>query len=107
METADENSFVLFDTISMYNKTFREKAVVPTSYNKYELNKHELKECFDYFTSLAGASLASRNATNSLGDLGASGGGRLSYRDNIKREIYALSGDGGFNQVSSLIIRGN
>jgi hypothetical protein len=107
LETADENSFVLFDTISMYNKTFREKAVVPTSYNKYELNKHELKECFDYFTSLAGASLASRNATNSLGDLGASGGGRLSYRDNIKREIYALSGDGGFNQVSSLIIRGN
>ena len=107
LETADPNSFVLFDTISMYNKTFREKAHVPTSYNKYELNKYELKTCFDYFTSLAKSTLASRNAITTSGELGVSGGGRLSYRDNIKREIYALSGDGSYNQVSSLIIRGN
>ena len=107
LEWADPDSFVLFDTISMYNKTFREKAHVPTSYNKYDLNKHELKACFDYFTSLANGELASRNAINTSGNLGVSGGGRLSYRDNINREIYALSGDGSFNQVSSLIIRGN
>ena len=107
LETADPDSFILLNTISMYNKTFRERAIVPTSYNKYELNKHELKACFDYFTSLAKSTLASRNAITTSGEMGVSGGGRLSYRDNIKREIYALSGDGSFNQVSSLIIRGN
>ena len=91
----------------MYNKTFKEKASVPTEYNKYELNKKELKACFDYFTSLAKSRLASRDAFMTSGNMEVSGGGRLSYRDNVYREIYALSGDGSFGQVSSLIIRGN
>jgi len=107
LEEVDSKSFVLFDTISMYNKTFKEKASVPTEYNKYELNKKELKACFDYFTSLAKSRLASRDAFVTSGNMEVSGGGRLSYRDNVYRDIYALSGDGGFGQVSSLIIRGN
>ena len=106
LPVADSKVFVLFDTIEMHNKSFKEKAILPTEYNKYELNKEELKTCFDYFTSLANSRLASRNAVITSGNMEVSGGGRLSYRDNIKREIYALSGDGSFNQVSSLIIRG-
>ena len=103
---ADESKFVIFDTISMHNKTFKEKAHVPTEYNKYELNKKELKTCFDYFTSLANSRLASRNAVTTSGNMEVSGGGRLSYRDNIKREIYE-GVVAPYYQVSSLIIRGN
>ena len=112
LEEADPESFVLFDTISMQNKTFKEKAEIPAGYYKYELGKKELKACFDYFTSLAISREASRNSIITSGSMEASGGGRLSYRDNIKREIFRKShapagADGSFNQVSSLIIRGS
>ena len=80
-------------------------------YDSYEkevgLSKKELKTCFDYFTSLANSRLASRDAYTTSGNMELSGGGRLSYRDNINREVYSVSGDGSFGQITSLIIRGN
>ena len=99
-------SFILFDKISIQNKTFKDIAHIPTKFYKYDLDRQELKTCFDYFTSLATSRLASRDASTTSGSMEVSGGGRLSYRDNIKREVNTI-GAGGFGQVTSLIIRGN
>jgi hypothetical protein len=106
---ADPKVFILLDTINMHNKTYKQKCRVPTGYGNYFLNKRELKACFDYFTSLATSRLASRNAYNTSDNMGVSGGGRLSYRDNIFGEKYfgLSSYPENFNQVSSLIIKGN
>jgi hypothetical protein len=103
---ADPHILLVFDEVSMHNKTFKEDASVPITYSKYKLNKQELKACFDYFTDLAKSELASRVAANTEAYLEASGGGRLNYRDNIKREIYEGLVDP-YYQLSSLIIRGD
>ena len=102
---ADDHSFVLFDTIEMHNKSFREKASIPSTYHNYELNKKELKAVFDYFTSLANSRLATRNQISSSGSMELSGGSRLNYRDNIKRQIHE-GPTAPFFQLSSLVIRG-
>ena len=105
MERADPDSYTIFDNINMVNSTLQEKSVIGTRHGEYWLNKKELKICLDYFTELSKSKEASRDAMVTSGALETSGGGRLSYRQNVNRNIPSWNTT--FFQVKGLIIRGN
>ena len=105
MESADPDSYTIFDNINMVNSTLQEKSVIGTRHGEYWLSKKELKICLDYFTELSKSKEASRDAMVTSGALETSGGSRLSYRQNVNRNIPSWNTT--FFQVKGLIIRGN
>jgi hypothetical protein len=107
--TTKESKITLFDSVHMENISFQERASISTAYAQYYLNRYELKAVFDHFRDLSTDPVFSRKASYSAGHLGLSGGGRMSYRQNVGgaqgynravRTNIAAS----YNQVSSLII---
>ena len=107
--TTKQTKITLFDSINMKNVSFQEKASISTPYAPYYLNKYELKAVFDNFRDLANYPVTSRQASESAGYLGLSGGGRMSYRQNVGgAQGYNISVrtniTDSYNQVSSLII---
>ena len=107
--TTNESKITLFDSVHMENISFQERASISTAYAPYYLNRYELKAVFDHFRSLSTDPVFSRKASYSAGHLGLSGGGRMSYRQNVggaegyNRSVRTNIADS-YNQVSSLII---
>ena len=104
-----DTKITLFDSVKMENLSFQERASISTPYAQYRLNRYELKAVFDHFRELSTDPVFSRKASYSEGHLGLSGGGRMSYRQNVGgAQGYNIAvrtniADS-YNQVSSLII---
>ena len=105
VEEADRDAYIIFDNITMANRTLQEKAVIGARHGEYYLDRKELKTCLDYFTELSKSKEASRNAMVTSGALETSGGSRLSYRQNVNRNIPTWNSS--YFQLTGMIIRGN
>ena len=112
-DVGDENDKItLFDRVEMKNLTFEDSASIATPYAQYYLNRYELKTVFDHFRDLTKNVTTTRVASAATGHLEVSGGGRMSYRQNVggaagyNVAVRSHPGYNSFMQVSSLIVLG-
>ena len=94
LKNANQDKFIIVDSISLENETLRDLAKIKTVYGDYSLDKYEVRTCLSYFLDLS-RSGQSRNQNysypimgypNAIDNVtggysgGVNGGTRASYR---------------------------